>query len=62
MDEYIFKVKEITTTADYGEFAIEPLEPGYGHTMRNSLRRVLYSTIPGDAVTPVRMPIVKNKF
>lgn len=62
MDEYIFKVKEITTEADYGEFAIEPLEPGYGHTMGNSLRRVLYTTIPGAAVTEVRIANVKHKF
>lgn len=62
MDEYIFKVKEISETADFGEFAIEPLEPGYGHTMGNSLRRVLYTTIPGAAVTQVRISNVKHKF
>ncbi len=62
MDEYIFKVKEISSTADFGEFSIEPLEPGYGHTMGNSLRRVLYTTIPGAAVTSVRISNVKHKF
>jgi DNA-directed RNA polymerase subunit alpha len=62
MDEFIFKVKEITSTEDFGEFAIEPLEPGYGHTMGNSLRRVLYTTIPGAAVTQVRISNVKHKF
>lgn len=62
MDEYTFKVKEITSTEDFGEFAIEPLEPGYGHTMGNSLRRVLYTTIPGAAVTQVRISNVKHKF
>lgn len=62
MDEYIFKVKEISSTPDFGEFAIEPLEPGYGHTMGNSLRRVLYTTIPGAAVTSVRINNVKHKF
>ncbi len=62
MDEYIFKVKEISATSDFGEFAIEPLEPGYGHTMGNSLRRVLYTTIPGAAVTSVRISNVKHKF
>lgn len=62
MDEFIFKVKEISTTTDFGEFAIEPLEPGYGHTMGNSLRRVLYTTIPGAAVTQVRINNVKHKF
>jgi len=62
MDEYIFKVKEIESTPDFGEFSIEPLEPGYGHTMGNSLRRVLYTTIPGAAVTQVRINNVKHKF
>jgi DNA-directed RNA polymerase subunit alpha len=62
MDEFIFKVKEITSTEDFGEYAIEPLEPGYGHTMGNSLRRVLYTTIPGAAVTQVRISNVKHKF
>jgi DNA-directed RNA polymerase subunit alpha len=62
MDEFIFKVKEVTSSTDFGEFAIEPLEPGYGHTMGNSLRRVLYTTIPGAAVTQVRITNVKHKF
>ncbi len=62
MDDFNFKVKEITATADFGEFAIEPLEPGYGHTMGNALRRVLYTSIPGVAVTSVRITGVKHKF
>lgn len=62
MDDYTFKVKEITSSEDFGEYAIEPLEPGYGHTMGNSLRRVLYTTIPGVAVTQVRITNVKHKF
>jgi DNA-directed RNA polymerase subunit alpha len=62
MDELTFKVKEITVTSDFGEFAIEPLEPGYGHTMGNALRRVLYTSIPGAAVTSVRINGVKHKF
>ena len=35
-------------------FAIGPLEPGFGHTMGNTLRRTLLSSIPGAAVTQVR--------
>ena len=62
MDELNFKVKEITLSPDFGEFAIEPLEPGYGHTMGNALRRVLYTSIPGAAVTSVRITGVKHKF
>ena len=62
MDELTFKVKEITITPEFGEFAIEPLEPGYGHTMGNALRRVLYTSITGSAVTTVRITGVKHKF
>jgi DNA-directed RNA polymerase subunit alpha len=62
MEDFLFKVKEISSTPDFGEYAIEPLEPGYGHTMGNSLRRVLYTTIPGAAVTQVRITNVKHKF
>src|SRR5882762_5551294 len=62
MDELNFKVKEITLSPDFGEFAIEPLEPGYGHTMGNALRRVLYTSIPGAAITSIRIAGVKHKF
>jgi DNA-directed RNA polymerase subunit alpha len=62
MDEINFKVKEMTLTPDFGEFVIEPLEPGYGHTMGNALRRVLYTSIQGAAVTSVRITGVKHKF
>lgn len=57
-----FKIKEITVTQDFGEFVIEPLEPGYGYTMGNALRRVLYTSIPGAAVTSVKISGVKHKF
>ncbi|HVA96403.1 MAG TPA: DNA-directed RNA polymerase subunit alpha [Candidatus Acidoferrales bacterium] len=62
MDEINFKVKEMTLAPDFGEFVIEPLEPGYGHTMGNALRRVLYTSIEGAAVTSVRITGVKHKF
>jgi DNA-directed RNA polymerase subunit alpha len=62
MEELNFKVKEITTAPDFGEFVLEPLEPGYGHTMGNALRRVLYTSIEGTAVTSVRITGVKHKF
>lgn len=62
MVELDFKVKEVTLTDEYGEFVMEPLEPGYGYTMGNALRRVLYSSIPGAAVTSVRISGVKHRF
>lgn len=62
MVELNFIVKEITLTDEYGEFVIEPLEPGYGYTIGNALRRVLYSSIPGSAVTSARINGVKHRF
>ena len=43
-------------------FTIEPLEPGFGYTMDNSLRRTLLSSIPGAAVTSVRIDGVLHEF
>ena len=62
MIEPTFKIKEEKNTEDYGEFIIEPLEPGYGHTLGNALRRVLLSSIPGVAVTSVKISGAKHKF
>ncbi len=62
MADNTFSVKELTMTPDYGEFVIEPLEPGYGYTIGNALRRVLYTSIPGAAVTSVKISGVKHKF
>jgi DNA-directed RNA polymerase subunit alpha len=62
MEELNFKVKEIEATPEYGEFVLEPLEPGYGHTMGSALRRVLYTSILGAAITSVRITGVKHKF
>lgn len=44
------------------KFAIGPLEPGFGHTMGNSLRRTLLSSIPGAAVTQVRFDEALHEF
>jgi DNA-directed RNA polymerase subunit alpha len=43
-------------------FAISPLEPGYGHTIGNSLRRMLLSSIPGAAITTVRFDDALHEF
>src|SRR5947209_16508130 len=43
-------------------FAIGPLEPGFGHTMGNTLRRTLLSSIPGAAVTQVRFDDALHEF
>lgn len=62
MIEPKFKVKEEKTGEDYGEFEIEPLEPGYGHTLGNALRRVLLISIPGVSTTSVKIAGAKHKF
>ena len=51
MIEPKFKVKEEEVTDTFGRFIIEPLEPGYGHTLGNTLRRILLISIPGSSVT-----------
>ena len=43
-------------------FTISPLEPGFGHTLGNSLRRTLLSSIPGAAVTQVRFDEALHEF
>lgn len=62
MVEPTFKIKEEKVSEEYGEFIIEPLEPGYGHTLGNALRRVLLVSIPGAAVTSVKIAGAKHKF
>lgn len=62
MVEPMFKVKEEKATDEYAEFVIEPLDPGYGHTVGNALRRVLLTSIPGAAVTSVKISGVKHRF
>ena len=44
------------------QFAVGPLEPGFGHTLGNSLRRTLLSSIPGAAVTQVRFDDALHEF
>lgn len=57
-----FKVKEEKSSPTFAEFIIEPLDPGYGHTLGNALRRTLLTSIPGASVTSVRISGVKHKF
>jgi DNA-directed RNA polymerase subunit alpha len=55
-------VKTIENSATYGKFQIEPLEPGFGTTLGNSLRRVLLSSLRGAAVTSVSIEGVAHEF
>ena len=58
------KVEIVETSSDktYGKFVVEPLERGYGITLGNSLRRVLLSSLPGAAVTSIKIDGVLHEF
>lgn len=58
------RIECIETPADeaYGKYIVEPLERGYGTTLGNSLRRVLLSSLPGTAVTSIKIAGVQHEF
>lgn len=56
------KIEVVKAAENYGRFKIEPLDPGYGHTLGNALRRVLLSSIPGSAITKVKIDGVFHEF
>jgi DNA-directed RNA polymerase subunit alpha len=55
-------IEETTSSENRTKFIIEPLEPGFGYTLGNSLRRTLLSSIPGAAVTQIRIESVLHEF
>jgi DNA-directed RNA polymerase subunit alpha len=55
-------IHKLELTQDYAKFVLEPLERGYGQTIGNALRRVLYSSIQGAAVQAVRIEKVFHEF
>jgi DNA-directed RNA polymerase subunit alpha len=55
-------VLAIATAHNYGRFAVGPLEVGYGGTLGNALRRILLSSLPGSAVTSIRIQNVYHEF
>jgi DNA-directed RNA polymerase subunit alpha len=56
------EIVEMSSDKAYGKFVVEPLERGYGITLGNSLRRVLLSSLPGAAVTSVKIDGVLHEF
>lgn len=58
----MFEIKADKKESGYGKFIISPLEQGYGLTIGNSLRRVLLTSLPGYAVTTVKIAGVKHQF
>lgn len=57
-----FQVEEKNASATSATIIIEPLENGYGHTIGNALRRVLLSSLPGTAITQVRISGADHQF
>lgn len=55
-------VKDYSKDNFYGKFVVEPLERGYGITLGNSLRRILLSSLPGVAVTTIKIEGVQHEF
>ena len=56
------KCLEIDNDSNYAKFVCEPLERGYGVTIGNSLRRILLSSLPGSAITSVKIDGVMHEF
>ena len=56
------EVRVIESEENYGHFRIEPLKRGYGHTLGNAMRRVLLSSLPGAAISSIRITGVLHEF
>ena len=57
-----YKIKEYQESNHYGKFELEPLERGFGTTIGNALRRVMLSSLPGSAITSVKIEGVMHEF
>lgn len=62
MQDPIFETKTETKKKDYAKFIISPLNQGFGNTIGNSLRRVLLGSLPGAAITKIKISGVKHQF
>ena len=56
------EIAEVSADGKYGKFVVEPLERGYGITLGNSLRRIMLASLPGAAVSQVKIEGVKHEF
>ena len=54
--------EQLAEDGSYGKFVVEPLEHGFGQTLGNSLRRVLLSSLPGVAVSSIRIEGIQHEF
>ena len=57
-----YKITEYVESNHYGKFELEPLERGFGDTIGNALRRVMLSSLPGSAITSVKIDGVLHEF
>ena len=55
-------IEEEPVADNRSRFVVEPLEPGFGYTLGNTMRRTLLSRIPGAAITSVRIDGVQHEF
>ena len=58
----IYKITDYVESNFYGKFELEPLERGFGTTLGNALRRVMLSSLPGSAITSVKIEGVSHEF
>jgi len=58
----IYKITDYVENNFYGKFELEPLERGFGTTLGNALRRVMLSSLPGSAITSVKIDGVSHEF
>ena len=56
------RIERVEASDSYGKFVVEPLEHGFGQTLGNSLRRVLLSSLPGVAVTTIKIEGIQHEF
>ena len=57
-----YKITEYVENSNYGKFELEPLERGFGTTLGNALRRVMLSSLPGSAISSVKIDGVSQEF
>ena len=57
-----FNIKTVKSDSNYGKFELSPLVGGFGHTLGNSLRRVLLITVPGAAITRIKIDGANHLF
>ena len=57
-----YKIAEYVESSHYGKFELEPLERGFAITIGNALRRVMLSSLPGSAITTVKIDGVLHEF